>query len=201
MIIGLVVCAVAHPEGLRAQDNQKASGQENFVLNGGFENEKSIGRAPAQWWPQVNVEKIEEHARVDDKDVFKGKRSLKISGVYGVTAQVKKPEVGHTYEISAWMKAEKDRTVIRLGFNACATAKPGAEVKRSSIGEKDGRPYYHYYELPETVIGTKWQKVENKFTLTNKWLDGIVDFQVRLDTFDNTVWIDEVKMIKDKKPQ
>ena len=189
-----------------AEEKEDKTVSENIVFNGSFDEFETdaVGCVPKGWRQQGKVDKVENHMCIDDKEVFKGKHSMKITGIYGVGGNLKEnPEVGKTYEIAAWIKAEKDNTLVRLGFNGVAVGKSGEGIKVHGvkIGERDGKTLHHYYSLPETYVGTRWQYVTADFTLRDDCYEKIDSLIIRLDTFEKTIWVDEVKMveIKEKK--
>ncbi len=146
---------------------------EDMVVNGDFENDLD------GWKLYQNIRGSTGAMEIDDEDAAEGKKSarliVEIAGADYHTVRIEQegPQVklGETYTLSAWLKAEEDRSV-----SLCVWG-PGVKWQ---LGNDPG----------EIAITTEWQEYFGTFTATST---GAGHISVRAGELAVDVWVDKVR--------
>ena len=146
---------------------------EDIVVNGNFENDLD------GWKLYQNIRGSTGAMEIDDEDVAEGKKSARLiievpgADYHTVRIEQEGPQIvaGKTYTLSAWLKAEEDRSVSLCVWGPDVTWQ---------LGNDPG----------EIAITTEWQEYFGTFEATST---GAAWISVRAGELDIDVWVDKVR--------
>ncbi len=173
--------------GLR-QEGLPIPSRENLIVNGGFEVDKVMGDG-FDWRiePISGVEVFFDHTVAKE-----GKRSLKIS--FNGKENV---DFSHVFQFVSLKPNHKYLLKAHLKTKALTT-QSGIKLEIVGIGPA-------FYRTSETLTGDNdWRELSISFETPEKSQGGVVKFRrERTDKFDRfisgTVWIDNVRIIEEKR--